>query len=154
MSYLFPLPPLLPFPPILPGSRPAVPPPSAIRELACVAWRFCRDTTERRSRKNPRTVRAPAPISSRFFCLGPPLPLCAPNQNRHATHTKASRTVTATAKKQQVFLNKTTTLHVHHACLYISQPLLHDYDVKVPNLTFCRVHGNTRQQLSYAFPEL
>ena len=29
----------------------------------------------------------------------------------------------------------TTSLHVHHAFLYISLPLLHDYDVKVPNLT-------------------
>ena len=28
------------------------------------------------------------------------------------------------------------TLHVHHAFLYISLPLLHDYDVKKPNLTF------------------
>ena len=25
-----------------------------------------------------------------------------------------------------------------HAFLYISQPSLHDYDVKVPNFTFCR----------------
>ena len=33
-------------------------------------------------------------------------------------------------------LSKTTSLHVHHAFLYISLPLLHDYDVKMPNFTF------------------
>ena len=33
---------------------------------------------------------------------------------------------------------KTTTLHVHHAFLYISQPSLHHYNVKVPTFTFCR----------------
>ena len=31
-----------------------------------------------------------------------------------------------------------TTLHVHHAFLYISLSSLHDYDVKVPNFTFSR----------------
>ena len=30
-------------------------------------------------------------------------------------------------------LSKTTTLHVHHAFLFISLPSLHDYDVKMPN---------------------
>ena len=34
-------------------------------------------------------------------------------------------------------ISKTTTLHVNHACLYISLPFLHDYDVEIPNLTFC-----------------
>ena len=29
------------------------------------------------------------------------------------------------------------TLHVYHAFLYISLPLLHDYEVKLPKLTFC-----------------
>ena len=33
---------------------------------------------------------------------------------------------------------KTTTLHVHHAFLYISLPSLHDYNIKVPYFTFCR----------------
>ena len=34
-------------------------------------------------------------------------------------------------------LSKTTSLHVHHAFLYISLPLLYDYDVKMPKFTFC-----------------
>ena len=40
---------------------------------------------------------------------------------------------------------KTTTLHVHHTFLYISLPSLHDYDVKMPNFTFCggREHKTT-----------
>ena len=33
--------------------------------------------------------------------------------------------------------NKTTTLHLHHAFLYISLPSFHDYNVKLPNFTFC-----------------
>ena len=33
-------------------------------------------------------------------------------------------------KKAIGLLRKTTTLHVHHAFLYISLPSLHDYDAK------------------------
>ena len=36
-------------------------------------------------------------------------------------------------KKAIGLLRKTTTLHVHHAFLYISSRSLHDYDVKMPN---------------------
>ena len=32
----------------------------------------------------------------------------------------------------------TTTLHVHHAFLYISFPFLHDYHVKMPNFALYR----------------
>ena len=45
-------------------------------------------------------------------------------------------------KKAIGLITKTTTLHVHHAFLYISLPSLHDYDVKMPNFTFYR--GRTR----------
>ena len=34
-------------------------------------------------------------------------------------------------------ISKTTTLHVHHAFLYICLPSLHDYDVKIPIFMFC-----------------
>ena len=40
-------------------------------------------------------------------------------------------------KKAIAWQGKTTTLHVHHAFLYISLPSLHDYHVKMPNFTFC-----------------
>ena len=33
-------------------------------------------------------------------------------------------------------MSKTTTLHVHHAFLYISFLFLHDLDVKMPNFAF------------------
>ena len=36
-------------------------------------------------------------------------------------------------KKEIGLITKTTTLHVHHAFLYISLPSLHDYDVKISN---------------------
>ena len=44
------------------------------------------------------------------------------------------------------FLRNTTSLHVQHALLYISLPLLHDYDVKMLNFTFYggRKEGTTR----------
>ena len=42
-----------------------------------------------------------------------------------------------------MLINKTTTLHVHHAFSCISLPSLHDRNVKLP-----------RQQLSLSFPEL
>ena len=45
-------------------------------------------------------------------------------------------------KKAIGLLRKTTTLHVHHAFLYISLPSLHDYDVKMPNFMFYR--GSTQ----------
>ena len=45
-------------------------------------------------------------------------------------------------KKVIGFISKTTTLHVHHAILYISLPSLHDYDVKMPDFTF---HGGRKQ---------
>ena len=40
-------------------------------------------------------------------------------------------------KKVMGLDSETTTLHVHHAFLYISLPSLHDYNVNVPNFTFC-----------------
>ena len=45
-------------------------------------------------------------------------------------------------KKAIGLLRKTTTLHVHHAFLYISLPSLHDYDVKMPN---CKFYGGRKQ---------
>ena len=61
------------------------------------------------------------------------------------TTTAASRT----AKKQQVQTGKTTTLHVHNAFLYISLPSLHDYNVKLPNFTFCR--GREQKTTTFFF---
>ena len=44
--------------------------------------------------------------------------------------------------------SKTTTLHVHHAFLYIFLPSVHDYNVRIPNFTFCweREHKTTTLQ--------
>ena len=39
-------------------------------------------------------------------------------------------------KKTKGLIRKTTTLHVHHAFLYISVLFLHDFDVKMPNFAF------------------
>ena len=44
--------------------------------------------------------------------------------------------------------SKTTSLHVHHAILYISLPLLHDYDVKMPSFTF---YGGRKQATTKFF---
>ena len=40
-------------------------------------------------------------------------------------------------KKYSVLMSKTTTLHVQHACLYLSLPSLHDCNVKLSNFSFC-----------------
>ena len=40
------------------------------------------------------------------------------------------------AKKQQVQIGKTSTLHLHHVFLHISLPSLHNYDVNLPNFMF------------------
>ena len=40
-------------------------------------------------------------------------------------------------ERKQLQMSKTTTLHVHHAFMYISLPSLHDCDVKIPNFVFC-----------------
>ena len=50
-------------------------------------------------------------------------------------------------KKAIGLLRKTTTLHVHHAFLYISLPSLHDYDV-MPN---CKFHGRRKQATTKFF---
>ena len=51
-------------------------------------------------------------------------------------------------KKAVGFLRKTTTLHVHHAFLYISLSSLHDYDVKMPN---CKFYGRRKQAMTNFF---
>ena len=53
-----------------------------------------------------------------------------------------TRTATRTSKKPVGLISKTTTSHVHHAFLYISFLLLHDYDVKMPNFA---VYGGRKQ---------
>ena len=51
-------------------------------------------------------------------------------------------------KKAIGLWRKTTTLHVHHAFLYISSPSLHDYDVKMPN---CKFYGGRKQATTNLF---
>ena len=51
-------------------------------------------------------------------------------------------------KKAIGLLRKTTTLHVHHAFLYISLPSLRDYDVKMPN---CKFYGGRKQATTNLF---
>ena len=55
------------------------------------------------------------------------------------------------ATKAIGLISKTTILHVHHAFLYISLPSLHDYDVKMPNVTMYRgsTQATTRFPLSF-----
>ena len=54
-------------------------------------------------------------------------------------------------KKAIGLLSKTTTLHVHHAFLYISLPLLHDYDVKMPSFTFYGGRKQSKTNFSFFF---
>ena len=43
------------------------------------------------------------------------------------------------------FIEQTISLQVHHAFLYISLPLLHDYDMKMPSFTF---YGGRKQAIT------
>ena len=54
-------------------------------------------------------------------------------------------------KKAIGSLRKTTTLHVHHAFLYISLPSFHDYNVKMPN---CKFYGGRKQATTNLFLSL
>ena len=60
-------------------------------------------------------------------------------------------------KKAIGLLSKTTTLHVHHAFLYISLPSLHDYHVKMLGFTFYAGRKQARTKFSgifFLFPNL
>ena len=48
-------------------------------------------------------------------------------------------------------ISKTTTLHVHHAFLYISFLFLQDYDVKMPNFAFYRGRKQATTKLYFSF---
>ena len=55
------------------------------------------------------------------------------------------------AKKAISLSSKTTTLHVHHAFLYISLPSLHDYDVKMPDSNLYGGRKQAATSFSFAF---
>ena len=54
-------------------------------------------------------------------------------------------------KKAIGLLSKTISLHVHHAFLYISLPLLHDYEVKMPSFTFYGGRKQATTNFSFSF---
>ena len=54
-------------------------------------------------------------------------------------------------KKATGLLNKTTSLHVHDAFLYISLPLLYDYDVKMPSFTLYGGRKQATTKFSFSF---
>ena len=54
-------------------------------------------------------------------------------------------------KKAIGLLTKTTSLHVHHAFLYISLLLQHDYDVKMSSFTFYGGRKQATTNLSFSF---
>ena len=45
----------------------------------------------------------------------------------------------------------TTTLHVHHAFLYIFFPFLHDYHVKMPSFAFYREKKKNKTRIDENF---
>ena len=51
------------------------------------------------------------------------------------TNDDGDRTEGERQKKKNVFIDKTTNLHVHHTILYIYLPSLHPCDMKLPNFT-------------------
>ena len=53
-----------------------------------------------------------------------------------------TQTAMRTLKKTIGLIRKTTTLHMHHALLYISFLFLHDCDMKMPNFV---LYGERKQ---------
>ena len=51
-------------------------------------------------------------------------------------------------------MTKTTSLHVHHASLYVSLTSLHDYGMKMPNFTFFRGSNTSDDEISSLFLNL
>ena len=54
-------------------------------------------------------------------------------------------------KKAIGLFSKTTSLLVHHAFSYISLPLLHDYDVKMPSFMFYGGRKQAKTNFSFSF---
>ena len=54
-------------------------------------------------------------------------------------------------KKAMDLDKQTTTLHVHHPFLDISLPSLDDYNVKLPNFSFCRGREQTDNNFLFLF---
>ena len=48
-------------------------------------------------------------------------------------------------------ISRKTTLHVHHAFLYIALPFLHDHDVKMLNLVFYAEREQATSKVYFAF---
>ena len=63
----------------------------------------------------------------------------------------ATATATRTSRKAIGLLSKTTSLHVHRDFLYISLPLLHDHDVKMPSFTFYGGRKQATANFSFSF---
>ena len=57
--------------------------------------------------------------------------------------------VNENVKKAIRWIGRKTTLQVHNAFLYISLPSLHDYDVKMPNITFYRGRKQATTKFSF-----
>ena len=54
-------------------------------------------------------------------------------------------------KKALGLLSKTTSLHVHHAFLYVSLPLLYEFDVKMPGFTSYGGRKEATTNFSFSF---
>ena len=83
------------------------------------------------------------PADSNYIpLLGKGLRLTAAGLSKEGVLDVNTATATRSSKEQSVFVSK-TSLHGHHAFLYLSLPSLHDYDVKMPNFTFHRQREHT-----------
>ena len=48
------------------------------------------------------------------------------------------------------FISKTTTFHVHYACLYILCPCLQDRHLKMPNFAFYRLRKQAKAKFYFS----
>ena len=78
------------------------------------------------------------------------LPVNAPARLKLGSFSNDDGDGSEDVKKAIGLLRKTTSLHVHHAFLYISLPSLHDYDVKMPNGKFYAGCKQATSNLSFS----
>ena len=69
----------------------------------------------------------------------------------HSTLWPPCLEATSSENVKKGLISKTTTLHVHHAFLYISLPSPHDYGVKIPNFTFYGGRKQATTNFSFSF---
>ena len=87
---------------------------------------------------------------TKVFCTVPCV-YCRPIKIREFLQRRRQRQRQRERQTAVGLLSNTTSLHVHHAFLYISLPFLHDYDAKMPKFSFYGGRKEATTKLFFLF---